>query len=77
MYKSASLTKAEEIEALDKFIKKCGNESYLGPWLKQARVAIAWCILNDLPIHLSFGPGLTPGVVRYEDYDWTKGRVCP
>ena len=44
------MTKAEEIALLDWTIKRFGEDSYVGPWLKVHREDIVRCIENDFPV---------------------------
>lgn len=53
------MTKAQEIEELDKMIKKFGDDSYIGPWLKERRDTIVWAIENDYPISVALLVGRT------------------
>jgi hypothetical protein len=46
------MTKAQELKLLDQMIKRLGDNSYLGPWLKKHQHAIIDAIANDLPIDL-------------------------
>jgi lambda repressor-like predicted transcriptional regulator len=58
------MTKQQEIAALDKFIAQLGTDSYLGPWLRDNRVAIVADIKNDLPVEV-----LMPNAARREAQD--------
>lgn len=42
------MTKQQEIDALDAFIARMGESSYLGPWLARNRDAVVSDIRNDV-----------------------------
>ena len=48
------MTKQAEIKLLDETIKKFGDNSYIGPWLRQVRTDIIQAIELDLPIPMRF-----------------------
>lgn len=41
------MTKAKELEILDQTIEKLGEDSYLGPWLKQVRFEVEQMVRSD------------------------------
>jgi cell division septum initiation protein DivIVA len=44
------MTKAQEIEALDKFVRSLPKESYLWPWLVQVQAEVVADIRNDVMV---------------------------
>lgn len=60
-----TMTKQQEIDYLDRIIKTCGPQSYIGPWLKESRSAIVRAITEDLPV----GVYLKSPRIGYHEYD--------
>jgi hypothetical protein len=44
------MTKAQEIEALDKFVRSLPKDSYLWPWLVQVQAEVVADIRNDVMV---------------------------
>jgi cell division septum initiation protein DivIVA len=44
------MTKAQEIEALDKFVRSLPKDSYLWPWLVQVEAEVVADIRNDVMV---------------------------
>jgi hypothetical protein len=42
------MTKADEVAVLQSFVRKLGDDSYTGPWLKGYLPAILGAIVNDV-----------------------------
>lgn len=42
-----TMTKAKELEILDQTIEKLGEDSYLGPWLKQVKFEVEQMVRSD------------------------------
>lgn len=42
------MTKAQELQILDKAIQQLGPDSYLGPWLTEVRAEVAASITSDI-----------------------------
>ena len=43
-----TMTKAKELEVLDQTIEKLGEDSYLGPWLKQVKFEVEQMVRSDI-----------------------------
>ena len=43
------LTKSDEIKAMQSLVERLGPDSYLDPWLRDARPFLADCVACDLP----------------------------